>query len=231
MLSRHNAAMRQSPCRDVAAAASPPWEYHSTINSFAAAALQPLPAPPAAPAAAFTPALPLHLDLDALMTSPSAQQLLQQGMQCSGQVLPAAAWESLLHGAVSRSLLLLQRAPGMVLQMLQGERLKHVLPLFVFKDEPVRMVLLVEQLSAAASGASAAAAAAAAAGVAAGGRVFYGGAELAAFEDVYGGVRALGPVSWVGWVGEAVAAMRQGFVRVDVAVVGTGDGVALRLRV
>jgi hypothetical protein len=213
------------PCREAAATAAAPWKYHSTLNSFAAAALQPLPAPPAAPAAAFNPALPLHIDLDALLTSPNTQQLLQQGMQCDGQVLPAAAWESLLHGAVSRSLLILQRTPGMVLQLIQGERLQHVLPLFVFKSEPVRLVLLVEQLAAGSSAAEQLSAAAVG-----GGRVFYGGVQLAAFDDVYGAVRALGPASWVGWVGEAVEAIQRGFVRVDLAVAGAGDGVMLRLR-
>jgi hypothetical protein len=107
----------------------------------------------------------------------------------------------------------------MVLQMMQGERLKHVLPLFAFKGEPVRLVLLVELLFASDAAA------------AAGGKVLYGGAELAAFESVYGAVRALGPASWVGWVAEAVAEMRRRFVRLDLAVVGAGDQVAVRLRV
>jgi hypothetical protein len=164
--------------------------------------------------------------LDALLASSGLQQLLQQGMRCGGQVLPAAAWESLLHGAVSRSLLLLQRTPGMVLQMVQGQQLQHVLPLFVFKGEPVQLVLLIKQLAAAAT--SDAAGATAAAG---GSRMFYGGAQLAAFDDVYGAVRALGPASWVGWVAEAVAKMRRGFVRLDLAVVGAGDHVVARLRV
>jgi hypothetical protein len=170
--------------------------------------------------------------LDALLASARSQQLLQQGMVCNGQLLPAAAWESLLHGAVSRSLLLLQRTPGMVLQMVQGERLKHVLPLFVFKGAPVRLVLLVEQLSAAAAAVASDAAEPTAAGAGSTtSRMFYGGGELAAFGDVYGAVRALGPVSWVGWVAEAVAEVARGFVRLDLAVVGAGDQVAVRLRV
>jgi hypothetical protein len=119
----------------------------------------------------------------------------------------------------------------MVLQMVQGERMQHVLPLFVFKGEPVRLVLLVKQLAAAATSDAAGSTAAAAAAAAAGGsRMLYGGAELAAFDDVYGAVRALGPASWVGWVADAVAEMRRGFVRLDLAV-GAGDQVAVGLRV
>lgn len=142
--------------------------------------MQPLPAPAPAPAAAFNPTIPLQLDLDMLLCSDAAQRCLSQHLHYQGQPLPTAAWHSLVQGGLANTLLQLQRTPGMALQLLAGEHVLHVLPMFVLRGEPVELVLLVEQLVAVAAGDK---------------KVFYGGGCLASFADVYKHMRALGQVS------------------------------------
>lgn len=159
-----------------------------------------------------------------MLAAPHTQQLLQQHLVCGdGQQMPTAAWDSLLQGGLARTVLQLQRAPGMAVQLLAGDRLQFVLPLLVFRGEPVRLVLLVEQFSAAAGAGGAAAGSSAT-------QLFYSGVSLAGFSEVYGGMRALGQCSWIGWVAAAVAELQRGFVAVELSL-GSDQRVLVRLRV
>jgi hypothetical protein len=189
--------------------------------------------------AAFNPALALHVDVDAVLSSFAAaasaaaaaagsgssgkaptsngdthppgpcatlqqqqQQRLLRALRVGGQQLPAAAAGALLQGGLARSLLQLQRTPQVACQVLQaGERLLHAVPLALFDGEPVRLVLLVELLTAASAGSGSSRAAH---GTQA---VFYAGRGIAPLADVYPAMRACGPVDWISWVKEAVQAL------------------------
>lgn len=111
-------------------------------------------------------------------------QHMQQHLHCKGQQLPPATWDSLLQGAVASSLVQAQQTPGTVLRLLQGDRLLHVLPLFIIRGEPVRLVMLLEQV----------ATAGALEGGVGVGKLFYSGCCITSFARVYHAVRALGQV-------------------------------------
>lgn len=203
-----------------------PWLYLGVVSSYQLAGLQPLPAPAAAPLAPFNPHLPLHIDVDTLLTawhtpggpassssSSSAEQQgeaealrqrLQQQLVCRGQQLPPAAAAVVIQGGIAKSLLLLQRTPQMACQCLLGERLMYAVPLMLFEGEPVRLMLLLELFSTPA-------------GPSTGEKqqqqqqepsgVMYCSQHVLPFAEVYPAIRALGPCDWVSWVKEAVAAL------------------------
>lgn len=209
-----------------------PWLYLGCATSYDCAALQPLPAPAAAPVAAFNPHLPLQVDVDALSASvkssyrarpdlePRQQRRRLQvlkSLKCGGYVLPAEAAEAVIHGGIAKSLLLLQRTPQLACQVLvEGERLMYALPLMLFAGEPVCLVLLLELYTAPQISSSSSSETVYANGVPGAVPqqqqqqcgVLYCGQGVARFADVYPCMRALGPCDWVSWVKEAVAAMQ-----------------------
>jgi hypothetical protein len=197
--------------------------YLGATSSYDCAALQPLPAPAAAPAAPFNPHLPLQVDVDTLLAAfrpNSTQQQQQQVLQrikielqlvCGGQRLPAAAAEALLQGGIAKSLLLLQRTPQVACQVLvEGERLLYAVPLVMFSGELVRLVLLLELF--AAPQAISSSSSGGGGGVAQQQQqqqcgLLYCSRAVVPFAEVYPAMRALGPCEWVSWVKEAVAGL------------------------
>lgn len=201
-----------------------PWLYLGATSSYDCAALQPLPAPAAAPAVPFNPHLPLQVDVDALLAAfrPNTQQQQEQQPQalqrtklelqlvCGGQQLPPAAAEALLQGGIAKSLLLLQRTPQVTVQVLvEGERLLYAVPLLMFSGEPVRLVLLLELFAAPQASSSSNNSSSGGGGSEHQQQcgLLYCSRGVVPFADVYPAMRALGPCEWVSWVKEAVAGL------------------------